>query len=74
MTLDPTTIIDASSVRRLLANAVRLNEDSIAQAWQVLHSDRPIRAGKLDSLLMSAHARIDIWKRKIRLRLFYQVT
>lgn len=30
--LDPTTMTDASSVRRLLANAVRLNEDSIAQA------------------------------------------
>jgi hypothetical protein len=56
MVLDPTTMTDASSVRRPLANAVRLNEDSIAQAWQALHSDRPIRAGKLDSLLMSAHA------------------
>lgn len=32
MALDPTTMTDASSVRRLLANAVRLNEDSIAQA------------------------------------------
>lgn len=32
MALDPATMTDASSVRRLLANAVRLNEDSIAQA------------------------------------------
>lgn len=32
MALDPTTMTDASSVRRLLANAVRLNEEKIAQA------------------------------------------
>lgn len=32
MVLDPKTMTDASSVRRLLANAVRLNEDRIAQA------------------------------------------
>lgn len=32
MALDPKTMTDASSVRRLLANAVRLNEDHIAQA------------------------------------------
>lgn len=32
MAPDPTTMTDASSVRRLLANAVRLKEDHIAQA------------------------------------------
>lgn len=58
MALDPTAMTDAASVRRLLANAVRLNNDDVAQACRkrLYELEAPEKADPVEQRLWQAVA------------------